>query len=182
MVEVSAADPADAAPITVDATVKWYSNSKGVGFVAPRDGAPEALLYRSVLIDTGFAKLSRGDTLTCEIGDTARGRQVTRVLAVHRSTEPKVESAFRSTTRPLPRPDRQRSLPADGTAMSGTVKFYDAWRGFGFVIPDQGEQDVYVTARTLEQTGLAALQQHQRVRFVSRSGPKGPVAILVEAA
>ncbi len=188
MRDLLTAQPWEAAADAVTASVKWYSNTKGVGFVTPKDGSPDALLHKSALFAAGVIKLNKGDTLSCEIGETPRGRQVVRVNSVRSEGPSTIEPSFRSINRPSPvkrtAPGRA-SLPsstAPGPTLSGTVKFYDAWRGFGFVVPDHGEQDIYVTARTLEQTGLSALQQHQRVKVVTRTGPKGPIAVMVEAA
>ncbi len=185
MRDSATAQPLQAAePVT--ASVKWYSNGKGVGFVAPKDGSAEALLHRAALVSAGTLRLNKNDILTCEIGETARGRQVIRVLSIQPGAPSTVEPLFRSTGRPTASPRPLRSLQSGASSATvttaGTVKFYDAWRGFGFVVPDNGAQDIYVTARTLEQTGLSALQQHQRVRVTTRLGPKGPIAISVEAA
>ena len=64
--------------------------------------------------------------------------------------------------------------------MEGTVKFYNHARGFGFVIPDDGSRDVFVSARTLERAGLSGLEANQRVRLSTRVGHKGPMAQSVE--
>jgi CspA family cold shock protein len=68
----------------------------------------------------------------------------------------------------------------EGALMEGTVKFYNHARGFGFVIPDDGSRDVFVSARTLERAGLAGLEANQRVRLSTRVGHKGPMAQSVE--
>jgi CspA family cold shock protein len=53
-------------------------------------------------------------------------------------------------------------------------------KGFGFVIPDVGCKDVFVSGRTLERFGLAVLEPNQRVRLQTRMGQKGPMAEQVE--
>ncbi len=56
----------------------------------------------------------------------------------------------------------------------GTVKFYNATRGFGFIQPDDGSKDVFVHATALERAGIATLAEGQKVSFDtevdSRSG------------
>jgi CspA family cold shock protein len=56
----------------------------------------------------------------------------------------------------------------------GTVKFYNAHRGFGFVAPDDGSNDVFVHATALERAGMLNLVEGQKVSFDtevdSRSG------------
>ncbi|MDH3473384.1 MAG: cold shock domain-containing protein, partial [Rhodospirillales bacterium] len=53
-------------------------------------------------------------------------------------------------------------------------------KGFGFVTPDDGGKDVFVSSRTLERIGLATLESNQRVRLTTRMGQKGPMAENVE--
>jgi CspA family cold shock protein len=64
--------------------------------------------------------------------------------------------------------------------IEGTVKFFNTEKGFGFVIPDNGGKDIFVSGRTLERYGLSALQPNQRVRLHTRMGQKGPMAEQVE--
>lgn len=56
----------------------------------------------------------------------------------------------------------------------GTVKFYNATRGFGFIQPDDGSKDVFVHATALERAGIMSLVEGQKVSFDtevdSRSG------------
>jgi cold shock protein len=47
----------------------------------------------------------------------------------------------------------------------GTVKFFNAQRGFGFIAPDEGGTDVFVHVTAVEQAGLTTLHEGQRVSF-----------------
>ena len=49
--------------------------------------------------------------------------------------------------------------------MMGTVKFYNAQKGFGFIQPDDGGKDVFVHATALERAGLRGLNEGQKVSF-----------------
>ena len=57
---------------------------------------------------------------------------------------------------------------------TGTVKFYNSQKGFGFIAPDGGSQDVFVHATALERAGLSGLNDGDKVEFEtevdSRSG------------
>ena len=64
--------------------------------------------------------------------------------------------------------------------VEGRVKFFNVEKGFGFVIPDNGGKDVFVSGRTLERFGIGALEPNQRVRLQTRMGQKGPMAEHVE--
>jgi cold shock protein len=47
----------------------------------------------------------------------------------------------------------------------GTVKFFNAQKGFGFITPDEGGTDVFVHVTAVEQAGLTTLHEGQRVSF-----------------
>jgi CspA family cold shock protein len=48
---------------------------------------------------------------------------------------------------------------------SGTVKFYNTSRGYGFIQPDDGSKDVFVHATALESAGMSGLVEGQKVTF-----------------
>ncbi|NRB31267.1 MAG: cold-shock protein [Rhizobiaceae bacterium] len=63
--------------------------------------------------------------------------------------------------------------------MQGTVKFFNAAKGYGFITPDEGEKDIFVHISAVEQSGLASLEEGQKITFdvePDRKG-KGPKAI-----
>ncbi|MEQ9608780.1 MAG: cold-shock protein [Kiloniellaceae bacterium] len=67
---------------------------------------------------------------------------------------------------------------------SGTVKFYNDQRGYGFIQPDDGQKDVFVHATALERAGILGLREGQKVKFETetdaRSGKLAVGAIEVE--
>ncbi len=48
---------------------------------------------------------------------------------------------------------------------TGTVKFFNTTRGFGFIAPDNGGKDVFVHATAVERAGLGALNEGDKVNF-----------------
>ena len=61
---------------------------------------------------------------------------------------------------------------------TGTVKFYNDHRGFGFIAPDNGEKDVFVHATALERAGIHALREGQKVKFDTENDPRsGRIAV-----
>jgi CspA family cold shock protein len=57
--------------------------------------------------------------------------------------------------------------------VSGTVKFFNSAKGFGFITPDDGSKDVFVHASSVEQAGLRSLNEGDKVTFTLENDPKG---------
>jgi len=55
---------------------------------------------------------------------------------------------------------------------TGTVKFFNSSKGFGFISPDEGGNDVFVHISELERSGLSALNDGDKVSFDSKMDPK----------
>ncbi len=64
---------------------------------------------------------------------------------------------------------------------SGTVKWFNPTKGYGFIQPDDGSKDVFVHISAVEHSGLKTLNQGQKVRFEIQADKKGPKAINLEA-
>ena len=61
---------------------------------------------------------------------------------------------------------------------SGTVKFYNDQKGFGFIQPDNGEKDVFVHATALERAGISGLAEGQKVSFDTQEDRRsGKIAV-----
>jgi len=61
----------------------------------------------------------------------------------------------------------------------GTVKWFNATKGYGFVTPDDGSSDVFVHFSAIEGSGYRELAEGERVEFESTAGQKGPQAVKV---
>ena len=60
--------------------------------------------------------------------------------------------------------------------MLGTVKGFNAEKGFGFISPDEGGKDVFVHFSAIEGDDFRTLDEGQNVEFTVQDGPKGPSA------
>ena len=100
-----------------------------------------------------------------------KGPQVSEILSVDSST------AQQESPRRV-RPERPMYPPADRAAVeeSGTVKWYNAMKGFGFIASDRGGKDIFVHASALDRAGIAGLTEGQRVAVDVIDGRKGPEA------
>ena len=78
------------------------------------------------------------------------------------------------------RPQRRDSGRDEGGptyAVNGTVKWFDQVRGFGFVTPDDGGQDVFLHSSVLQRAGVTDVQQGQKVALDVRDGQRGRQAV-----
>ena len=58
----------------------------------------------------------------------------------------------------------------------GTVKWFSAEKGFGFISQDDGDADVFVHWSAIQSQGYKTLEENQKVEFDVTPGPKGPQA------
>jgi CspA family cold shock protein len=65
---------------------------------------------------------------------------------------------------------------------SGTVKWFNAEKGFGFIVPDDGSQDLFAHYSAIEASGYRSLEEGQKVTFEVTDGPKGPQAASIKIA
>lgn len=155
----------------VKAVVKWYNPDKGFGFVQLAHRSGDAFLHVSVVERSGHDSVPAGTTLEVRAGPSPKGPQVTEIPSVDIST---------AQQEPLRRgrPERPVYPPADQAAVeeSGTVKWYNAMRGFGFIASDRGGKDIFVHASALERAGITGLMEGQRVAVDVIGGRKGPEA------
>ena len=56
---------------------------------------------------------------------------------------------------------------------SGTVKWFNAQKGYGFIVPDDGSQDIFVHVTAVEQAGLRGLNDGQQIIYDVEQGQRG---------
>ena len=59
---------------------------------------------------------------------------------------------------------------------TGTVKWFNSEKGFGFIAPDEGDSDLFVHHSEIRSSGYAELQDGQKVEYEVGEGQKGPCA------
>jgi CspA family cold shock protein len=59
---------------------------------------------------------------------------------------------------------------------TGTVKWFNPVKGFGFIVPDDGSDDAFVHISAVEQAGLSSLNEGQKVEFALQPGRNGRMA------
>jgi cold shock protein len=166
----------DAAPSgpPLDATVKWFNDEKGFGFVELGDGSGDAFLHIGVLQNSGHDVVAPATKLRVQVGQGQKGRQVTAVLEVDASG---VDAGQPSSRRAQVSSKRERVDPSTASAVEGTVKWFSADKGFGFAVVEDGEKDVFIHVSVVEQAGIRVLAERQRVAMQVVKTQKGREAI-----
>ena len=176
-----------------DATVKWFNPEKGFGFVALSDGSGDAFLHANTLNAAGHNAVSPGASLRVRIGQGQKGRQVSEVISVDESTAtPRGAAPARGPGGPPMgggmggagmgsggAPARRGPPSGPSVEMQGTVKWYNASKGFGFVAPSEGGKDVFVHASALQRAGVQQLAEGQTIWMDVVQGATGPEATAI---
>jgi CspA family cold shock protein len=172
-----------------DATVKWFNKEKGFGFVELGDGSGDAFLHIRAVEAAGYSDLLPGTRLTVRTAQGQKGPQVTDITTVDTSTATPDAGPRRDS-----RPPRSPGFGGGGGGggrfapsgpaleMSGTVKWYDPAKGFGFVSVGDGGKDVFVHRSALARAGIATLNEGQQVTMGVVEGQKGREAQTVSVA
>ncbi|WP_281063702.1 cold-shock protein [Sphingomonas sp. LaA6.9] len=162
--------------------VKFFNSQKGFGFVVRDDGGEDVFVHISAVEQAGLTGLAEGQPLEFTLVD--RGGRVS-------ATDLKIEGE------PLPVEDRgpprdrdaaprgggmggpQRQLT--GEKATGTVKFFNAMKGFGFIQRDDGQPDAFVHISAVERAGMGSLNEGDRLEFdieVDRRGKYAAVNLV----
>ena len=144
-------DVAADAAVGVLATMAWYEPAKGYGFATPDGGGAEVFVHSSAIVTGGV--VSAGQRVAFVIGEGERGPQAAHVVPLGAGA----------------------GTPAASDGADGTVAWYDEGKGFGFITPDGGGDDVFVHVRALAE-GLTWLTEGDRVSYEVVQGDKGPQA------
>ena len=161
--------PAAPSP-TTDATVTWFNADKGFGFVQGSNGS-DAFLHIRPLEAAGYSTVPEGARLKVRIGQGQKGPQVMEVLEVDLST-----ASATSPIKPARSSRQQSTLAGPEMTGEGSVKWYNAAKGFGFIGLDGSDKDVFVHATAIERSGLDLLSDGQKVVVKYVMGKKGPEA------
>ncbi|MEM6812472.1 MAG: cold shock domain-containing protein [Pseudomonadota bacterium] len=149
--------------VALKSRIKWFNSSKGFGFAVPDEDPCDAFVHITTLQDAGIDELGEGAEIMCHVVKGPKGALVT-----------KVESLVDIGENPLPitfRTDIEDDEVIE--EMNGTVKWYKEDKGFGFVIPEDGQKDVFIHKTCLEKNGIETLLPGQKLSMNVRSVDKG---------
>jgi CspA family cold shock protein len=174
-------------------TVKWFNTAKGFGFIQPDDGGSDVFVHISAVEQAGLRGLNEGDLVNFELEQDRRSGKLSagQLVVTGQGAAPPRSGGGGGFDRPrgggfaggggggggFDRPrgggggfgggggggGRPAGDPA-GTG-AGTVKWFNPTKGFGFIQPEDGGQDVFVHISAVEQAGLRGLNEGQHVAY-----------------
>ncbi len=134
-----------------EGTVRWFDADRGFGFIALGQDEEDLYVHASEIIsDDAMRLLREGQVVEFEIGQGDRGPQARRVRVTA---------------------DLDAGTPL---GVLGTVAWYEPAKGYGFVTPDGGGDEIFVHSSAIVGGGVIA--EGQRVAFLVVDGEKGPQA------
>jgi CspA family cold shock protein len=148
--------------------VKFFNSQKGFGFIQQETGGEDIFVHISAVERAGLEGLAEGQELEFNLVDrggkvSAQDLQVVgEVIAVEQRSAPP-----------------QRELT--GERATGTVKFFNSMKGFGFLVRDDGQPDAFVHISAVERSGLQSLNEGERYEFdleVDRRGKHSAVNLV----
>lgn len=147
---------------SVTVRLKWFNSTKGFGFVIPEDDPCDAFIHITTLQQANIHELGEGARLICSMVKGPKGALITAV-----------EELIDIGVAPTPISHRIEGEDENLSTMTGTVKWYKPDKGFGFIIPQDGQKDVFVHKTCLERHDLQILIPGQKVKMRVRTVPKG---------
>jgi CspA family cold shock protein len=158
--------------------VKFFNPQKGFGFIVRDDGGEDVFVHISAVEQAGLTDLADGQPLEFTLVD--RGG---RISATNLRIEGEPMEVVRGGGAGADRGgggfggDRggpQRQLT--GEKASGTVKFFNAMKGFGFIQRDDGQPDAFVHISAVERAGMPTLNEGDRLEFEIEVDRRGKYA------
>jgi cold shock protein len=143
--------------------VKFFNPQKGFGFIVRDDGGEDVFVHISAVEQAGLTDLADGQPLEFTLVD--RGGRVS-------ATNLRIEGEPMAVERAERAPQRQLT----GEKATGTVKFFNAMKGFGFIQRDDGQPDAFVHISAVERAGIPTLNEGDRLEFEIEVDRRGKYA------
>jgi len=152
--------------------VKFFNPQKGFGFIVRDDGGEDVFVHISAVEQAGLTDLADGQPLEFTLVDRG-GRISATNLRIEGDPMP-VERSGGGAAAGGAGGGPQRQLT--GEKASGTVKFFNSMKGFGFIQRDDGQPDAFVHISAVERAGIPTLNEGDRLEFEIEVDRRGKYA------
>lgn len=165
----------------VSGRVKWFDAVRGYGFVVPDDGGSDILLHYNLLVPHGRKTLPEGAMVSVEVCEGQRGRAARRIVLLDlNAAAPPVPNA--PCARNADRIDPTDYLDSAGDFAAVQVRWFNRSKGYGFLLGEDGVTETFIHMETVRRAGFETLEPGQHVRARISQGPRGALAVVIEAA
>ena len=153
--------PGSEPAVRVIGRIKWFDSAKGYGFIVAESASDvsmtgDVLLHISCLRDYGENYADEGAKIVCDAVQKERGWQTAHIIEMER---PRAVVATEKGLRP--------------NYETVTLKWFNRARGYGFVLRDGSEEDVFVHAVVLRKAGYDEIEPGTLIDAVIETGAKG---------
>jgi len=152
--------------------VKFFNPQKGFGFIVRDDGGEDVFVHISAVEQAGLTDLADGQPLEFTLVD--RGGRISATNLRIEGEPMAVERSGGAGAAGGGAGGPQRQLT--GEKASGTVKFFNAMKGFGFIQRDDGQPDAFVHISAVERAGMPTLNEGDRLDFELEVDRRGKYA------
>lgn len=149
--------------------VKFFNAEKGFGFIVQDAGGEDVFVHISQVERAGLKGLAEGQGLRFSLVD--RGGKVS-------ASDIQVEGDLIEVAAPAPREERggPPTRELTGEKATGTVKFFNSMKGFGFIQRDDGQPDAFVHISAVERAGMSGLEEGDKLEFELEVDRRGKTA------
>ena len=133
-------------------TVKFFNAGKGFGFIQQDGGGEDVFVHISAVERAGLDGLAEGQQLKFNLVDRGGKISASDLEAV-------------GDVIPVQKRDAAPQRELTGERATGTVKFFNAMKGFGFITRDDGQADAFVHISAVERSGMSGLNEGDRLEF-----------------
>lgn len=176
-----AAPPEDEGLLRVTGTMKWFDATRGFGFLVSDQVDGDILVHFSVLKEHDRRSLPEGAVVECLVAEQERGLQARKILSIDLSNAV-VPDIHRQVGGKADRIDPASLADEAGEFEPVRVKWFNRLKGYGFLVREEDEsQDIFIHMETVRRGKLNDLVPDQMLSARIANGPKGPLAVEVQA-